>query len=448
MRPRGRSSRTVRSRRTTSAPLEPITVTIESLSHEGRGIARVDGKTLFVKGALPGEQVVAKIDKQHRRYDEGHMAELLKPSAERTEPGCAHAASCGGCQLQHLHHDHQISYKERWVLEQLARQADLTPAQIESPLRSAPAHYRRAARIGINQRQDGSAIVGFRQQSSNRLTSIDNCQILDTRADKLFGNLKALLDQYPNQIKRITHAELTLGDGSGSLTLRVMKNLDGGLVKRLGDLAAELNCGVYLDHGERTEAVGNVEQPGFNLPDYNLRLSFAPGDFIQVNAEMNQQMVARALEWLAPTADDRILDLFCGLGNFTLPLATRAGEVVGVEGSKAMVARGEENARQNGLSNCQFEAADLTHSISARRWFKQGFDKVLIDPPRTGALEIIEQLVETPVKQLLYVSCNPAALARDAAALKDAGFRLERFCVMDMFPHTTHVESLALFIRD
>jgi len=453
MRPRGRSSRIVRtkrSQRTASTSAEPLTVDIETLSHEGRGIARVDGKTLFVRDALPGETAVVRIDRQHRRYDEGHMIELKTAAAERTEPGCQHAALCGGCQLQHLHHDHQISHKERWVLEQLERQAGLTPEQIDTPLRSADSHYRRAARIGINQRKDGSAVVGFRQQASKHLTDIEQCMVLDKRGETLFTELKALLDQYPGQIKRITHAELTLGDGNGALTLRVMKNLDGGLQQRLTRLARSLDCTLYLDFGDHTACAGDgdTEAPGFDLPAFDLRLTFAPGDFIQVNAGVNQQMIERALEWLAPQQDERILDLFCGLGNFTLPLATRASEVVGVEGSKDMVARGEHNARLNGLENCQFEAADLTQPIANRTWFRQGFDKVLIDPPRTGALEVIEQLVKTPISQLLYVSCNPAALARDAAVLKEAGFRLQRFCVMDMFPHTTHVESLAMFIKE
>ncbi|MCV6591232.1 MAG: 23S rRNA (uracil(1939)-C(5))-methyltransferase RlmD, partial [Marinobacterium sp.] len=415
---------------------EPLTVNIEGLSHEGRGIARIEGKTLFVRDALPGETVEVNVDKQHRRYDEGHMRALQTPSAQRSEPFCQHFRQCGGCQLQHLRHEHQIDYKQQWVLDQLQRQAQLSPEYIDSPLRSAPLHYRRAARIGINQRQDGSAIVGFRQAGSNRLTAIEHCPVLNQRSDNLFPALTELLNRYPGQIKRITHAELAFGDNSGTLTLRIMKNLDGGLQQRLANLAQQFNCGLYLDHGNRLETIIEDTLPAFELPQFNQTLRFAPGDFIQVNAQLNQQMIERALSWLQPQPDERILDLFCGLGNFTLPLASKAGEVVGVEGSPDMVVRGKHNAELNGLSNCQFEAADLTHSISAHRWFRQGFDKVLIDPPRTGALEVIEQLVQTPVKQLLYVSCNPSALARDAASLKTAGFRLQRFCVMDMFPHT------------
>ncbi len=426
---------------------EQHSVVIENLSNEGQGVARLNGKTLFVKGALPGETVLARIDRNHRRYDEGHMLELTKAAAERVEPQCPHFAQCGGCQLQHLNHDTQIDYKQQWVLDQLARQAQLVPEQLDAPLRSVPQHYRRAARIGINQRKDGSAIVGFRQEGSKYLIDIDQCLVLDPRGDNLFRDLAALLNAHPGQIKRITHAELTFGDTNGTLTLRVMKNLDGSLQQQLVALATSLGCGLYLNHGDHIETVHEDSAPAFNLPAFAQQLNFAPGDFVQVNAAMNQAMIDRAIEWLDPQADERILDLFCGLGNFTLPLASKAAEVVGIEASKEMVARGEHNASLNGLTNCQFEAADLTYPISARRWFKQGFDKVLIDPPRTGALEIIEQLIKTPVTQLLYVSCNPSALARDAITLKEAGFKLQRFCVMDMFPHTTHVESLALFVK-
>ena len=428
--------------------LRQLTVSIENLSHEGRGIARVEGKTLFVSGALPEETVLAQIDKTHRRYDEGHMVSLEQASAERVEPHCPHFNNCGGCQLQHLQHDKQIEYKQQWVLDQLLRQAQTTPELIEPPLRSPEHAYRRAARIGINQKQDGTAVVGFRRSNSNRIEAIEHCPVLDQRANQLFSSLTDLLNQYPDQIKRITHAELAFGDERGALTLRIMKGLDGVLLKSLSELSASINCNLYLHRGDQIETITEQGPLSFNLPSFGQTLEFAPGDFIQVNAAMNQSMIDRAIEWLSPQPDERILDLFCGLGNFTLPLATRAAEVVGVEGSKEMVERGKQNAALNKQQNSHFEAADLTQPISQRRWFKQGFDKALIDPPRTGALEVIQQLVNTPLKQLLYVSCNPSALARDAAALKEAGFRLQRFCVMDMFPHTTHVESLALFIRD
>ncbi|MBY4675282.1 23S rRNA (uracil(1939)-C(5))-methyltransferase RlmD [Marinobacterium arenosum] len=432
--------------RRSKTPQQPLSLSIDKLSHEGRGIARHEGKTVFVEGALPGEQVTAKISQQHRRYDEAECLSIEQPSDQRATPGCPHFGSCGGCQLQHLSHDEQIHQKQQWVLEQLERLGGLQPEQVEPPLTSDSWHYRRAARIGINQRQDGSSIVGFRRRNSNRITALEQCPVLDQRGEPLFRLLSELLDQHGGS-KQITHAELSYGDQVGALTLRVKKCPGDALLGALKQLASEQQLNLYLDHGERIEIVQQAGELTFSLPEFNQTLEFAPGDFIQVNDALNRQMIVRALDWLAPTPEERVLDLFCGLGNFTLPLASRAASVIGIEGSERMVERARANAARNGLDNCRFEAADLSQPIRKSDWFKAGFDKVLLDPPRTGALELVRQLIHGPADQLLYVSCNPAALARDGGELHKAGFRLTRFCVMDMFPQTTHVESLALFVR-
>lgn len=431
-----------------AVPSQPITVDIENLSHEGRGVARHEGKTLFVRDALPGETVEAKLDKQHRKFDEGHMTQLLKVSEERTDPFCDHYSVCGGCQLQHLAHDQQIHYKQQWVLDQLARVSQLVPEHIEAPLLSDTQHYRRAARIGINQRNDNSAVVGFRRQASNRIETIDSCPILDIRAQSLFNQLTNALNAHSDQAKLITHAELTFGDDNGVLCFRVKKQPSGGLTDALLQIADAVNCGLYFDLGEKTLCHDTQHAASFSLPAFELELNFEPGDFIQVNSALNRKMISRAVQWLNLSKDDYVLDLFCGLGNFSLPLATQAGQVIGVEGSETMVARAKNNAERNELANCKFYVADLSQAINTSGWYKEPFNKILVDPPRTGAFELVQQLANSNAKDVLYVSCNPSSLARDGGELQKAGFKLSKFCVMDMFPHTTHVESLALFTRD
>lgn len=423
----------------------PIEVSVERLSLEGRGVAHHQGKTLFVSGALPDETVMAQITKSHRRYDEANCVEVLHTSKHRAEPICEHYGVCGGCDLQHLSHSQQIKEKEQVVLDQLSRLGKVSPESVESALRSKPDQYRRSARVGINQRQrDGSVIVGFRRRASNKLTPIKHCPVLEETLNSAIRMLNDILAD-EDQVRDITHAEVAMGDSQGALTLRIKKRPQGSLLESISLAANALNLCLYLDDGQNTTPYTADATLSYSLTEHAVDLEFRPGDFLQVNASVNQQMISRALEWLDLQASDRVLDLFSGIGNFTLPLARYAGEVVGVEGSDSMVERATQNALNNQLINCSFYRANLASDLRHHKWFNQGFNKILLDPPRAGAFEVIEQLGHYDADQILYVSCNPSALARDGAALVEMGYQFSRFCVMDMFPHTSHVESLALF---
>ncbi|SEG01047.1 23S rRNA (uracil(1939)-C(5))-methyltransferase RlmD [Marinobacterium lutimaris] len=423
---------------------------IESLSLEGRGIARISGKTCFVAGALPGERVKASITARHKRYDEALVEQVLVASDERRTPPCQYYDRCGGCQLQHLDPERQLAYKQSQLLDQLKRFAGIEPLAVETALTSAELGYRRTARIGINQRADGEVLIGFRRQASNKLLDIEQCPVLDARINALLVTLRDALSGL-GDIKHLTHLDIACGETSSALTVRVTRKLSqpqSDAIARACE-AHEFQFYVEANNGQISAAGDTAAALSYRLPEQNLDLGFAPGDFLQVNAEINRQMVERALDWLSPKQDDRVLDLFCGLGNFTLPLARHAGRVVGVEGSAAMVERARENAQRNELENAEFYKGDLSSDIRESYWYREsrqnGFDVVLLDPPRAGAEACVRELADYGARAVLYISCNPAALVRDAELLKDAGYRMTRFSVMDMFPNTAHVESMALF---
>ncbi|MDO6592270.1 23S rRNA (uracil(1939)-C(5))-methyltransferase RlmD [Neptuniibacter sp. 1_MG-2023] len=425
----------------------PDVIEVQGLSHEGRGIAKQDGKTLFISGALPTEQVRFKIEARHRRYDEAIYTEIVTPSAHRVPASCDYYERCGGCDLQHLNHEQQITTKQALVIDQLSRLGKFTPLEVEQPITSPSWHYRRSCRLGINQlTRDNSAIVGFRRKGSSKLIKIDHCPVLSEPLDKILSSLPAVLEETEN-FKEITHAEISMGDNEGALTLRVKKTPKEPLITQLNELAQANSFKLYFDFGDRIEAVDGEAQLNYRIAETDTLIHFKPGDFIQVNAKVNEQMIQRALSWLQLSKNDRVLDLFCGIGNFTLPIATRVESIVGIEGVEEMVIRANDNAQINQIDNCEFHKANLTNDLRAMPWYKQGFNKIVLDPPRTGALEIIKQLKQHSAEMVLYVSCNPAALARDGAELISQGYKATRFCVMDMFPHTSHVESLVLFER-
>ncbi len=439
-----------RSRTRTATPQEPVEVSVDNLSLEGRGVARVDGKTLFIDGVLPGERAQVRITQRHKRYDEAEPVQLLESSAERQQPPCRYYGQCGGCQLQHLAPTAQLAHKEALVLDQLKRFAEIEPEQVEPALPSPDLGYRRSARIGINQRADGTPLIGFRRAASHKLIDIDHCPVLEPRINALLAELRLALLAWEGSLKHLTHADISAGDDCGVLTLRITRTLQPALAQRIAAICAEHRFQLVLEGNQGLEPV-DTGAPAltYSLPPMPLQLGFGAGDFLQVNATVNRAMVARARDWLAPTGEDRVLDLFCGLGNFTLPLALHAGEVIGVEGSSAMVERALANAAANGLENVQVFKSDLSGDIRDTSWYqhgrREGFDLILLDPPRTGAQEAVRHLVHYNARRILYVACNPAALVRDARTLADAGYRLSRFCVMDMFPHTAHIESMALF---
>jgi len=424
----------------------PIELTVERLSHEGRGIAHHEGKTTFIAGALPGERVSALLTQSHKRYDEARLLEVLQPSPQRREPTCPHFSQCGGCDLQHLQIDAQQQHKQQQVLDQLQRYAGATPEQVFPALTGESLGYRRAARIGLNQRQrDGELLVGFRRRGSHKLLNIDHCPILEPRLQPVFNSVREHLSDMAD-IRLLTHIDLSSGDADGFIRFRATRTPSTELMQRLQQIADQLDLHLVV-------ALNNTTLPAnpplchYQLPEFDLELAFGSGDFIQVNAGLNRKMVSQALEWLDPQPTDRVLDLFCGLGNFTLPLARKARQVVGVEGSAEMVRQAQHNATLAGLENAQFYRADLSESFIHAPWYSGGFDLILLDPPRTGAREAVTQLAGYGARKVLYISCNPSALVADLPLLLQAGYRVTRFGIMDMFPQTSHVESMLLLER-
>lgn len=428
----------------------PVEVSIEGLSHEGRGLARLDGKRLFVEGALPGETVRATYVMTHKKYDELRTVEVLSASADRVEPPCAHFSICGGCSMQHMSREAQIAFKQGVLAEHFRHFGGLEPEAWLPPLVDPEPAYRRKARLGVKYViKKETLMVGFREKQSSFLADIQDCHVLDNRLSSQLLELRKLIRGLV-QFDHIAQIEVAAGDAEVALVFRNMAPLPPEDVAALVAFARERDWQCYLqpagpDSVHRLWPEAGTDRLHYALPDFGLTLAFHPMDFTQVNAGINRRMVKLALDLLDPQPGERVLDLFSGLGNFTLPLATRAGEVVGVEGSDAMAERGMENARANGLANVGFYAQDLTADFSAQPWARQGFDRLLIDPPRSGAEEVVRYLPKFGAKRVVYVSCNPATLARDAGLLKDAGYRLTLAGVMDMFPHTTHVESIAVF---
>lgn len=452
-------------------PTDPVTLSITALSHEGRGIGHIDGKVAFVDGALPGEQVSARYIRQRSSLDELRIDTVLSPSADRVQPACEFAETCGGCSLQHMHSDAQIAFKQQMLLEQFAHVADIAATDFEllPYLQASTWHYRRKARLAVRMvMKKGGALVGFREKYSSFITDMDNCQVLNATVAALIAPLRACISELRGS-HVIPQIEIAVGetavnasaDGSAqesstsrdhvALVFRHLEALHADDLCALTAFAELHKFDLYLQPGG-VESVHKVYPPDDNarlayyLPDYNLRMAFHPLDFTQINAEINRQIIRQALELLDLQATDTVLDLFCGLGNFTLPIARHCAQVVGVEGSEEMVARGEENASSNGITNARFYAANLCEALTDKPWASEPFTKILLDPPRSGAIEIIPHIAALGAAKIVYISCNPATLARDATALKAAGYQLQAAGVMDMFPHTTHVESMAVFV--
>ena len=443
---------------------QPIyTFQVESLSHEGRGIAHYgshpdhpsekQGKKVFIRYALPGETVSAQITNVVKRLEEADSIALLsEPAATRIEPKCPHFTVCGGCNMQHIQLDEQIRLKQDVLKSHLEHFAGIQPEQWLPALRSTREDYRRKARIGVRYLpHKDKLVVGFRENQSNKLISIDRCMVLDRE----FGSITALkqLLQSLKAKAAIGHIELAMGDDEIALLVRHTEKLSQQDVNQLKQFALNKQWQLYLQP-EGAESLHRVDDPTaamrlhYALDDFDLKFGFSPLDFTQVNSTINPQMVKLACDLLQLKQGERVLDLFCGLGNFTLPLARCVGEtgqVVGVEGSEEMVRRAAENAEINGIIHAHFYSQDLTKDFSHHSWANQGFDALLIDPPRAGAEEIMHYVPKFGAKKIVYVSCNPATLARDAGVLVQHGYRLKKAGVMDMFTHTGHVESIALF---
>jgi 23S rRNA (uracil1939-C5)-methyltransferase len=432
-------------------PREPLIADIVGLSHEGRGIAHVDERTVFVHGALPGERVRFEYTKRRRSIGEGRVLEIIRPAPERIEPRCPHFGLCGGCSLQQLTSERQLQFKQAVLGELFERVGRVRPERELPPLVGPAWGYRRKARLGVKHvPKKGGVIVGFREKHSPLIAQLEVCHVLDPRVGQRIEALRSLIESL--SIKdRIAQIEVAIGDSGVALVLRNLAPFCEQDYTLLRAFAQTHDLFLYEQPGnEETVTPVWPEQPElwYALPEHAVEIAFRPTDFTQVNAEINGGMVARALNLLEPAPQDRILDLFCGLGNFTLPLARHAGHVVGVEGEAGLVARARENAARNGIANAEFHVADLTEDVSALAWMREPFNKVLLDPPRSGAAEMMPRIAALRPERILYIACGPATLARDAGILvHEHGYRLRAAGAMDMFPHTAHVESIALFER-
>jgi len=442
-----------RNRRRQKLPQDPVETQIESLSHDGRGVARIEGKTTFIDGALTGEKVTFLYSKKHSKYDEGRTVEVIaSPSRDRVEAKCQHFGICGGCSLMHMSSESQLALKQKTLAEHLNHFGNVTPQQWLEPLTGPLWGYRRKARLGVkNVPKKGRVLVGFREKGTPYLAVLDRCEVLDQRVGPRLKELGEMIARLEAN-SRIAQIEVAMDDDHVALIFRNLDPLSDDDQHALINYGQSNNLWIYLQSGgPDTVTPLWPQQPQLSYaPEQGLQLDFEPNDFTQVNAGINLKMIQRAMELLAVSAEDRILDLFCGLGNFTLPLAKRVTEVVGVEGDQALVRHAKDNAVKNVLANATFEQADLTQTeLKDYSWAKAGFNKIVLDPPRSGAFEVLHQLADLGAERLVYVSCNPATLARDAGELvNNHGYTLISTGVMDMFPHTTHVESIALFVKN
>ena len=432
-------------------PPEAVEITVESLTQDGRGVAHRDGKAVFIHGALPGERVVFTYDRVQKRYDEGSVQQVLEPSPDRVDPRCPHFGVCGGCGMQHLHAERQIRFKEQALHDALERLGKVEPEQTLAPLVAGHWGYRRKARLGAKYVvKKGKVLVGFRERGSSFVTDLSGCEVLHPKVGGRITGLAQLIEGLTIRDK-VPQIEVSMGDTVCALIFRVLAAPEESDLERLRAFGAEHGFVIYLQPGGPDSVHPLESAPAelyYTLPEHDLRLCFSPQDFTQVNLELNRMMVERALEMLDPQPEERVLDLFCGIGNFTLPLATRAGQVTGVEGEGALVARARQNAEANRLENTRFYTANLYEELDNEPWLLEQFDKVLLDPPRSGAQEILHKLPGLGAKRILYISCYPATLARDAGILvNELGYKMRSAGVMDMFPHTAHVESIALFER-
>ncbi|TAN48549.1 MAG: 23S rRNA (uracil(1939)-C(5))-methyltransferase RlmD [Methylococcaceae bacterium] len=432
-------------------PKDARAAVIDSLNHDGRGVARVDGKVVFIDGALPGETIHFIYSKNHRDYAEGRVAAIVTASSERIQPHCPNADICGGCSLQHLTHEAQIHHKQTLLLEQLRRIGKVEPAQVFAPIRGPLWGYRHRARLSVKDvRKKGQLLVGFREKASPFVADIQACPVLHPAVGTRLLELRALLAGLKLR-ELIPQIEIAVGDHRSTLVFRILDDAPPEDWARLRAFGAQHGFDIYLQR-QGPDSIVPVQSdtvlPHYSLPESGLDFHYNPTEFTQVNPAINRSMVARALELLAPGPQDAVLDLFCGLGNFTLPLAQRAKAVVGVEGEMGLVRQARDNARHNGIDNVAFYATDLFQEVGQAEWAQRRYDKILLDPARAGAQEIVRQLPRFAARRVVYVSCNPATLARDAGILvHEAGYRLLGAGIMDMFPHTAHVESIALFER-
>lgn len=426
---------------------------IESLDHEGRGIARQDGKAIFVDGALPGETVEYASFRRKPSYELAHLVEVRRPSPARVTPRCPHFGVCGGCAMQHMEPSAQVAAKQRVLEDSLWHIGRVRPETVLPPIQGEPWGYRHRARLGVRKvEKKGGMLIGFHEKRSSYIADIRTCPILVPQVSALLVPLRELIGGL-SIADRLPQVEIAVGEACTALVLRILQPLTGADERRLREFADRYGIVFYLQPKGPDSAVRFHPLPGprlsYTLPEFGLDMEFRPTDFTQVNHAVNRVLVGRALRLLDPRPSERIADMFCGLGNFTLPIARSGARVVGIEGSPALVRRGEASVAANGLAErVEFGVANLFDCTGESLARLGRFDKMLIDPPREGAIELVKALGDDAPGRIVYVSCNPATLARDAAVLVSVkGYRFVSAGAVNMFPHTAHVESIAVFER-
>lgn len=428
---------------------------IESLDHEGRGVAHLDGKVVFVEGALPGERVLHSTYRKKESYEQAQVAALLKPSPFRVEPHCTWFGICGGCTHQHAHEAAQVAAKQRVLEDCFDHIAKLKPESMLPPIHGPTWGYRRKARLSVRYvPKKGGMLVGFHERRSSYVADMLGCEVLPEGVGALLPELRKLVDGLSIR-DRLPQIEFAMGDTEKVLVLRILEPLSTEDEARVKAFADRHGVQMWLQtKGPDTAKLFYPESAptlAYSLPEFDVVMPFKPTEFTQVNHDVNRMLVRRAVRMLDPKPGERIADFFCGLGNFTLPIARRGAEVMGIEGSSGLIARAIENARLNGLAErTRYQVMDLFQMEAPVLAALGHFDKWLIDPPRDGAIELVKSLPDdgSGPMRIVYVSCSPATLARDAAVLvHQKGYRLKQAGVANMFPHTAHVESIALFER-
>ncbi len=439
-------------------------LSVESLDLEGQGVAHnAEGKVVFIEGALPGEQVQVSVFRRKNNWEQATWVALRRESPQRVVPQCRHFGTCGGCKMQHFQAGAQLASKQRALEDGLWHLAKVRAEQLLRPIEGPAWGYRYRARLSVRYVvKKSKVLVGFHERKSSYVADMDSCEVLPQHLSDLLVPLARLIEGM-DQRDRLPQIEVAVGDDATALVLRHLQPLTDADLQRLRDFSALHQVQWWLQpQGPATvhPLDPTVTDLSYQLPEFGITMRFKPTDFTQVNHQINRALVARALRLLAAQADERVIDWFCGLGNFTLPIATSAREVLGIEGSEALVARSRENAALNGLTaKAHFKASNL-FEIDARALAELGHaDKWLVDPPREGAFALVKALADVAAdpaaapgyvlpKRIVYVSCNPATLARDAGLLvHQAGYVLSAASAVNMFPHTAHVESLAVFDR-
>ncbi len=416
---------------------------IQSLDYQGLGVAKIQGKTWFVENALPAERVVVQPVEEKRQYGLGKAIKILQQSSKRLTPHCPYYGRCGGCQMQHIDLEIQRKSKEQALFQRLQK-LQSTAIDFQPMIKGEPWHYRRRAKLSLFFNPKTKKLdIGFRQKNTNTIVNIDQCAVLEPALNALLPDLLTLLNQF-SQPKNLGHVELVAAENGVAMLLRVKGKTTKNDTALLNQFAQQQQINFFLQDDEEILQLWG-DKPFYSIGD--IQLQFDIRDFIQVNQKLNEQMVAVALQWLELEKQDNVLDLFCGMGNFTLPLAQKVKNVVGIEGVENMVKKARLNGEQNAIFNVQFFQADLDKPFADQPWAIQPFNKILLDPPRTGAAFALQALSDLQAEKILYVSCNPATLVRDAQFLLETGYRIDKSAVIDMFPHTGHLESITLFSK-